>query len=269
MLPKVLNAYKAHGYTVDLGSPSRLYSTIIDDRKNRTINCSGGFTVSDAFVFCSISKLIDLENILVIGNSFGLSTFVLAELFPNAVIDAIDAELENNEPQLGSNITREISKSDFPNVKLTIGFSPQDLNKVADGKKYNFIFVDAYHSNEAILKDYYGIQNLLSANCIVYFHDVANCNMHASWDIIKKHGINLGFNAFEFGYTQMGCTALVRGYSELIGYLSLTQNMFSGPYLNGYTSDNKVVKYKRPFFWDLSFSQIEQIIRRKLNKVLN
>jgi len=267
MLPKVLSAYKKQGYTIDLGSPARLYSTIIDDKKKRIINCSGGFTVSDTFLFYSISKLIEPKNILVIGNSFGLSTFVLADLFPKAIIDAIDAELDGNEPQLGSEITRKISLTDFNNVNLSIGFSPDDLSRVASGKTYDFIFVDAMHTNEAVLKDYYGIQNLVSENCIIYFHDVANCKMFESWDLIKKHGQDNGYASFEFGFTQMGCTSLVKGYGNLIEYMTNAQNEFSGPYLNGYTDENKFVKYKRPFFWDLSFSQIEQIMRRKLKAI--
>ena len=268
MFPKVLNAYAKLGYSVDLGSPSKLYSSIIDTKKNRTINCSGGFTVSDVFLFSSIAKLIDPLNILVIGNSFGLSTFVLADLFPNAKIDAVDAELEDNEPQLGSEITRKIAMSDFNNVTFTKGLSPDDLPKVANGKTYNFIFVDAMHTNDAVLKDYYGIQNMIDQNCVIYFHDVANCKMFESWDIIKKHAEKKGYKSFEFGFTQMGCTALVNGYADLVEYFSISQNQFSGPYLNGYTSENKLEKYKRPFFWDLSFSQIEQIIRRKFKKVI-
>jgi|GEM_PF-3382628 len=267
MLPKVLAAYKKQGYTIDMGSPGRLYSTIIDNRGKRTINCSGGFTVSDAFLFSAISNLINPIQILVIGNSFGLSTFVLAELFPDSKIDAIDAELENVEPQLGSEITRKIAASEFDNVTLTVGFSPQDLKKTANGKTYNFIFVDAMHTNEAVLNDYYGIQDLVAENCFIYFHDVANCNMFESWDIIKKNAFERGFSSFEFGFTQMGCTALVKGYGKLIEYFSSLQNEFSGPYLNGYSSENKIEKYKRPLFWDLSFSQIERLVRKRLKKI--
>jgi hypothetical protein len=269
MLPKVLHAYKKQGFTVDLGSPDKLYSTIVDDKNRRTINCSGGFTVSDAFLFLAISRLIKPENILVIGNSFGLSTFVLADLFPGATIDALDAELENVEPQLGSEITRKIATTDFQNVSLTVGFSPDDLGKVANGKLYNFIFVDAMHTNEAVLKDYHGILPMIAGDCFVYFHDVANCDMFESWDLIKKHARGSGFRAYEFGFTQMGCTALVKGYPELAGYFSLSQNDFSGPYLNGYQSTNKIEKYKRPFFWDLSFSQIERLIRKRFRNLLS
>jgi hypothetical protein len=269
MLPKVLHAYKKQGFTVDLGSPNRLYSTIVDDKNRRTINCSGGFTVSDAFLFLAISRLIKPQNILVIGNSFGLSTFVLADLFPDATIDALDAELENVEPQLGSEITRKIAASDFQNVSLTVGFSPDDLGKVANSKLYNFIFVDAMHTNEAVLKDYHGLQTMIADDCFIYFHDVANCNMFESWNHIKIHATGNAFRAFEFGFTQMGCTALVKGYPELTGYLSLAQNDFSGPYLNGYQSNHKMEKYKRPFFWDLSFSQIETLVRKRLRNLLS
>lgn len=267
MLPKVLDAYHKAGFTVDMGSPERLYSTLFDLKHRRTVNCSGGFTVSDAFLFSAIARMVQPSNILVIGNSFGLSTFVLAELFPGAVIDAIDAEVENVEPGSGSEVTRRIAASDFPNVTLTIGFSPNDLPRVANGKKYQFIFVDAMHTNEAVLADYRGITELLAGDCIVYFHDVANCNMHSAWETIRRDGTARGLRAFEFGFTQMGCTALVNGYEEVARYFSRAGNPFSGPYLNGYTSENAVQKYRRPFFWDLSFSQIERAARRRIRRM--
>lgn len=266
MLQKVVDAYAHHGYRVDFGSPDRLYSMIIDLNRKRTINCSGGFTVSDAFMFTSISRIITPQNILVIGNSFGLSTFVLAELFTDSHIDAIDAELENVEPQLGSEITRKISKTHFPNVHFTKGFSPDDLPHVAKGKKYNFIFVDAMHTNEAVLKDYYGIREMIAEDCFVYFHDVANCKMLEAWDQIKVEAHNNKMPAYEFGFTQMGCTAILNGYKDLEKYLSMVQNPFSGPYLNGYTSSNQNIKLKRPFFWDMSFGQLETLVRRKFRR---
>jgi hypothetical protein len=48
----------------------------------------------------------------------------------------------------------------------------------------------------------------------------------------------------------------------------LIYNDFSGPYVNGYTEENVMVKKARPFFWDLSFSQIEFIVRRKIKRLL-
>lgn len=268
MLPKVLSAYDKVGYSVDLGSPARLYSVIRNKKTNREVMCSGGFTVSDAFLFISISKVTTPAEILVIGNSFGLSTFVLADLFPDANIDAIDAEIEDLETHLGSDITRKIIANDYPNVRLTIGFSPDDLPKVANGKKYDFIFVDAYHTNEAVLKDWYGIQNMIAADCVIYFHDVVSCNMLDAWTEIKKDGLLKGFDAFEFGFTQMGCTALVYGNKEVRDYFVNAQNNFVGPYLIGYTGENKREQLgNRPFFWDMTFSRLEALVRRKLRRI--
>jgi hypothetical protein len=267
MTPRVISAYKKLGFSIDLGSPGRLYSVMIDDEKKRTVNCSGGFTVSDTFIFTNISKVILPENILVIGNSFGMSTCVLADLFPNSKIDAIDAECENIESHKGSEVTRRIAISDFNNIQLTIGFSPQDLPKVAKGKKYDFIFVDAMHTNDAVIADYFGIQEMIADNCVVYFHDVVNCGMLESWNKIREHALKLGFSAYNFGFTQMGCTAIVRGFSSLQDYFTNIQNDFNGPYKNGYTDENIIEKQSRPFFWDLSFSQIEQIILRKIRRI--
>jgi hypothetical protein len=53
---------------------------------------------------------------------------------------------------------------------------------------------------------------MIDDDCIIYFHDVVNCKMLESWSIIKDHSSKNGFLSFEFGFTQMGCTALVKGY---------------------------------------------------------
>ncbi len=50
---------------------------------------------------------------------FGYSAFCLAEIFQNAIIDVIDAEIEGEDNRLGSELTRQIANKYYPLVRLT------------------------------------------------------------------------------------------------------------------------------------------------------
>lgn len=56
MLPKVIRAYNEEGFKIDMGNPSRVYSTLIDSRGHRSLSVSGGLTVSDVFVFTQLER---------------------------------------------------------------------------------------------------------------------------------------------------------------------------------------------------------------------
>jgi len=267
MTPNVLKAYRDAGFKVDMGSPGNLFSRLLDIKEKRSTSCSGGCTVTDVFTFTMLSKFSKIDNIFIIGNSFGLSTFILADLFPNSKVDVIDAELEGLDVQIGSDLTKKFANETFKNVNLTLGFSPQNLKSAMRSERYNFFFVDGLHTNEQILLDYEGILPFCDDNCIIYFHDVVSCEMQESWEIIKKSGINNGFRDFTLGFTQMGCTVLVRGFEEVKEYLTLASNDFNGPYKIGFKDEKFEYNVKRPWFWDLSFGHLERVVKRKIKRI--
>jgi len=269
MTPKVISAYKKHGFKIDMGCPARLYSRLVDDKKKRTTSCCGGFPPTDAFMFSMIAQVIQPENVFVIGNSFGLSTFVLADVFPNSPIDVIDAEIEGMDTHLGSELTRNITSDTFSNVNLTVGYSPQDLDKAMPRDSYQFLFIDGLHTNEQMWLDYEGVLPKCGENCVIYFHDVASAQMFETWERVKKDCVSHGFEPFSFAFTQMGCTAVVRGYPELKEYFSNIASEFDGPYELGFKDEAFKWKNskKRPYFWDLSFGHLERLVRRKIGRI--
>lgn len=264
MLQKVMFAYGEEGFRVDLGNPSRVYSTLISSKGSRTLSVSGGFTVTDAFVFSQIQRVFSPESIFVIGNSFGLSTFVLAELFPSALVDAIDAEIEGLDVAVGTELTRCMARRHFPNVQVTVGFSPQDLGKARRSENYGLIFVDGLHTNEQMLKDYYGMLPFVADECIFIFHDVAYAGMDIAWKSIMTYSQPLGFRGFPLGYTQLGTCLLARGKPELINFLQSVSNEFQGDY-RATACDTVGRSYQsRPFFWDMSFGHLKRLFHRKI-----
>lgn len=180
MFLNIIRAYSRHGYTLDLGNPSALFSKLHKD--GDYLSTGGGLPVTDMAMFSTIARAKpDLPSWFIIGNAFGLSTCLLADLFPNAIIDVIDAEIEGLNNKTGSALTRAIAAESFPNVKLTTGFSPKDLSKATRLDTYSAAFIDGLHTNEQMLADFKGILPLLSPASIVVFHDVGFFRMDSAW----------------------------------------------------------------------------------------
>lgn len=129
-IAKVIEAYKNSGYEVLLGNPDCLPTRLL--KHNRLIEASFAISMSDILVFQWIAWFAPWKRALIIGNSFGFSTLLIAGLCPGCDVDAIDAEIEGSENRLGSQLTMAIAREDFPGVRLTIGFSPQICPRPVD-----------------------------------------------------------------------------------------------------------------------------------------
>lgn len=187
------------------------------------LNTGGGFHESDIYLFIRISRLLPARSIFIIGNAFGYSTFCLAEIFKEAYIDVIDAEVEGEDNKLGSEITRIIAQKYYPNVKLTIGLSPQDTPNAVSPQimtqfgGYDLVFIDGLHTDEQIVKDFEGIFPFLSPRCIVAIHDVGLCKMYKGFRKIKEIATKNGFNGYisRVTWTQFGTALVSRGIDNL------------------------------------------------------
>jgi predicted O-methyltransferase YrrM len=102
MLPKVIQAYAEQGYRIDLGDPSYLCSRL-RSAGNAACETGGGMSLTDALLFTALARVMNPAAIFIIGNAFGLSTFVIADLFPQATIDVIDAEVGAPTTSAGHN----------------------------------------------------------------------------------------------------------------------------------------------------------------------
>jgi predicted O-methyltransferase YrrM len=260
MLPKVIEAYSTQGYGVDMGNPTGLYSCLIEKSTGRSLSTGGGITVSDAFLFSIIARMYNPAAVFVIGNAFGLSTFVLAESFPGALIDVIDAEAEGSDNARGSEVTRKIAQSHFPTVRLTTGFSPQDISKACRVSKYQMAFIDGLHTNEQMVKDFIGLSPFLDDQCVVVFHDVASHNMLDGWKEIVNLSAKNGFHDFQVSWTSFGVCVLVRGLPTVQQYFESCAGSFRGiRYYLGLKSSPH-----RPKFYNRTLYEIELYIRKKL-----
>ena len=261
MFPRVVEAYEQHGYRVDLGNPSRLLTSLVDQSTRGGQDTGGGISVSDALLLAALARVMSPAGVFIIGNSFGLSTFVLAELFPGAKIDVIDAEVEGAHNRVGSAVTRKIIASHFNNVQLTVGFSPGDVPRAMRLAKYQFAFIDGLHTNEQMLADFRGLLPYLDESAAVVFHDVAICRMFEAWRQVQSEAGAAGFRPFEIAFTQFGVTVISRGLPQVERYLESVSGKFDD---ERYHLGIAPHAGSRPRFWIKSPYEIELYLRRKM-----
>jgi len=266
MFPKVVKAYLEQGYRLDMGNPSRLYARLIDANTNLPVSTGGGCSPSDALLFTAISRTISPKAIFIIGNAFGLSTFILADIFPESQIDVIDAEIEGADNSLGSSLTRRIAATHYPNVHLTTGYSPQDLGQATRSTKYQFAFVDGLHTDAQMIADFDGLRPILDDSAVVIFHDVALCWMTAAWQHVERVAKSEGYATHQLGFTQFGLCAIVREMPELADYFATIASDFGR---NRYHLGVPLLPPpNRPKIWTKSAYQIERYLVNKVRGIL-
>jgi predicted O-methyltransferase YrrM len=221
MFLRLLQAYKTRGLDVHVGNNNLFASGLV--KNGSLLETGGGISIADLAFFVGLRHVFAPARIFVVGNAFGYSAFVLAEIFPDAGIDVIDAGIEGTCNQLGNDVTLAISEEIYKNVRLTIGTSPQDVPNAARFSAYDLIFIDGQHSNDAQRNDFIGLLPYADAQSVVYLHDVDMCSMQDSYRAIADIGARCGFCAYSVDFTHFGCKALVRripAVEEWLQYLN-------------------------------------------------
>lgn len=217
---RVNKIYEELGYKI---TKNRLGATIVREKnRDKPLDTGGGFHETDLMLFLKIHDVFPARSIFIIGNAFGYSTFCLGEIFREASIDVIDAEIEGEDNKVGSNLTRKIAERYYPSVRLSIGFSPEDTPKavrkeVIDSGGYELIFIDGLHTDDQIYKDFNGISPYLAPKCIVVIHDVGLANLQPGFRAIRESASQIRFNLFisRLIWTHFGTGLLARGFAPL------------------------------------------------------
>ncbi|MBL4591805.1 MAG: class I SAM-dependent methyltransferase [Phycisphaerales bacterium] len=234
MFPAIVQAYNDEGFVFELGSPAMLWAGLAHReqwgpraRFSTPSYRQIAIGLRDAWFFMLVSDALkeantDEENAsLVIGNAYGISTMLIAHLMRPALVDAIDAETSMGSDD-GSAVTRRVAGKLGLDVRVTKGFSPQDLDSACRREKYSLIFVDGEHINEQIVKDFEGIADRLTDRCVVFFHDVGLRDMDEGWLAVREFAEPMGLRGYDLSATDSGSTLLVRGVDSLETMLAAT-----------------------------------------------
>ena len=218
MIDRVMRAYDREGYLVRPDGSNQGTTAIYRKSDGKFIHTGGGVGAPDILWFYALSQVATINRIFIIGNAAGYSTFVLASIFPDADIDVIDAEIEGPDNTLGSSITRAIISRDFPNVQLTIGRSPDDLDAAMRFPGYDLFFIDGHHVNNQLIADFSGCIPRAANRCVFYLHDVGLCNMYEGYNaILEKYPTVRGH---DIPFSILGCKAITVNHPDVAEWMT-------------------------------------------------
>jgi predicted O-methyltransferase YrrM len=127
---------------------------------------------------------------LVIGNGFGWSAVALALMLRGrGRVVAMDACVEGLEGGRGLDLVNAIAARGGLALEGVESLSPRDLPEIVEGRlggRLDLVLVDSLHTDEQMLLDYEGIRPYLAPGSLVFFHDVLNWRIQASFDEIAR-----------------------------------------------------------------------------------
>lgn len=193
ILNKLIALYETRGFQVSTGlSPSDFngyelapFTWLIEDGKSYTNGL--GIGMQEVYFLECLFADYHPKNILVIGNSFGWSTFALALINPSAKIVALDAGFDKNS-LAGLDFTRRVAAEEGLNITAIRGVSPGDVpNAVsAFGGEIDFAFIDGNHTNEQIVLDYKAVRDCAAPDSVYLFHDVRMLGLMSGFGNVER-----------------------------------------------------------------------------------
>ena len=183
---RLCGLYRRAGFRIVAGIPrefSRSRGTEFSwlFQKGRPLTYHLGISPLEIYFLESLFQLLHPSRILVIGNSFGWSSFALAMLNPDARVLTIEV---GEEPftDMWIELSNEIADREGLAARAIKGRSPDDLGRVIaqeDFADVDFALIDGAHSPSHIRADFEGIFPHASADALFVFHDVVGYNL---WD---------------------------------------------------------------------------------------
>ncbi|MGZ9004759.1 MAG: class I SAM-dependent methyltransferase [Burkholderiales bacterium] len=114
------------------------------------------------------------DDCFIIGNGFGLSSAFIAktmEAYGGASVVTLDSKAEG-DGELCFKTAEELRiRMDCRILRNITGFSPEDIEKTAEGACYDLVFIDGDHSHPQATNDFCGVRHLLRKDGILCWHD--------------------------------------------------------------------------------------------------
>jgi predicted O-methyltransferase YrrM len=206
----VSEAYSKNGYRL-LGGYSHFVfpdTGIIGSyvEKNGVVqSTSGGLPFEEWPVLYGIFEQLKPSGILIVGNSYGVSTLFSLAVNPKSLVIAIDKFRTR-----GLQVTTEIGKEIDGNLICIQGSTPDDLVEVAtrfplESKSLDFVFFDAVHEPEILALEYLALRDSLSAGGVMVFHDCFTSGLVSAFRALEDHGHEDSFYLLSRSVSGLGC----------------------------------------------------------------
>lgn len=167
-------------------------------------------------ILYNLIKEYELENILEIGTSLGISTAYLACGNPNADI----ITLEGN-PSSASIATKLFKDLNLKHIDIRIGEFGDTLNaSIADFNNIGMAFIDGNHRKEATIEYFDKIKAKTTSKSIVVVDDIYwSKGMNEAWnEIIQDDSVAFSIDLFRMGILFFDESIMVKQHFKLIPY---------------------------------------------------
>lgn len=178
----------------DFGKGSKVFKN--NERKVADIAKVAGISKKKIKLLIRILNYFELKNILEIGTSVGLATATLSIGNSNASINTLEG-CKNTAA-----IAQELfDKFKLKNIKLTIGNFEDTLPTIINNHKFDLIYFDGNHQNEATIRYFNLCLKTAHNNSIFIFDDINwSSEMKQAWLTIIKHPkVTISIDTFFWG----------------------------------------------------------------------
>jgi predicted O-methyltransferase YrrM len=147
------------------------------DRRAVGIACAASIGEDEVRLFHDLCELAEPTSALVIGHSFGLSTFCIALAAPTAKVVALDNWSDADSRSLARPLSESIqAEDDLAHVHVHEGESPRDIAPALRAGNLegslDLAFIDGLHTDAAAAADFQGLLPHLTARSVVLWHNV-------------------------------------------------------------------------------------------------
>ena len=180
ILKRLTALYESRGILISTGlNPCHFgnllqanFTWFIKDGKSLTNGL--GIAMQEVYFLECLFAALHPKNIFAIGNSAGWSSFALSLLNPAARVVAIDAGFDQNALE-GLDFTNRVAAEEGLNLRAVKAVSPDGVTAVAEAHltgPIDFAFIDGYHAQEQVVRDFTALRAHAAADCVYLFHDV-------------------------------------------------------------------------------------------------
>jgi pimeloyl-ACP methyl ester carboxylesterase len=194
ILRRLTGLYESRGIHISTGLnpchfgnlPQANFTWFIKDGESLTNGL--GIAMQEVYFLECLFAALRPENIFIIGNSAGWSSFALALLNPAARVVAIDAGFDRNALE-GLEFTNRVAREEGLDLRAVQAVSPDGVAAVAAAHlkgPVDFAFIDGYHSAEQVVRDFTALRTIADPACVYLFHDVHEFKLQPGLDEIAK-----------------------------------------------------------------------------------
>lgn len=198
---QILGGYSGFLVPPESGAP---FNFVADDTSLKST--SGGIANDEATFLYGICRYLKPKNILIIGNSYGVSTVFLSLSNLDSNVVALDKYRVS-----GNLLTRELLKDLGMKIVLEAS-TPDDLVHVIETHMDGVVdlcLIDAVHTNEVQTAEFKILQNYMSSRSVIVFHDVVSTDLMKSFNELQT--INGDFKYLLVTKTSSGLGLALKG----------------------------------------------------------